>query len=588
VVIISNRLWREQFNGDPHVLGKIVTLDGVNYSVVGVLPRGFRFFGHPVVYTPLAQSDRAGYTRADHAGIGVIGLLKPGVSLTQARAEVDAIQNHLDQLYPDADRGLGVKILPLKQQIVGSVGRTLLLLLGAVGLVLLVACANVANLLLARAAARTQEFAIRSALGASRVRLLRQLLTESVLLSLGGFGLGLLIAVLGVKPLLAAVPGGLPRSNDIHLNLPVLLFAFGVAVAVAVLFGLAPALKDSKPKLQEALKEGDRTSSAGTNRAQGGLVILQIALTLVLLTGAGLLFRTVRNLWKTSLGFESQHLVTFKVDLSPSLTKTAPGTRTAYTQLLRRIRAVPGVESASLTMLVPLEHLDVEAHFWFGSRRPASLQETPQTLTFLTGPDYLRTIRIPLLEGRFFTPEDTTKSPPVIVIDSVFAHTYFPDKNPVGQAIQFDPLYRPCRIIGVVGHVRHWGLGKPSTYTRVQSYFPLAQLPDSFVPAIFRATTVVVRTPLSPVAVMPAIRKAVYGAGRNQPVHDIQAMQDIISESIASQRFPMALLGTFAGLALLLASVGIYGVIRIGSCGACTRSECAWRLGLRRATCCGL
>jgi predicted permease len=554
VVIISNRLCRERFNAGPRALGRVVTLDGMDYSVVGVLPRGFRFFGHPDAYIPLAQSDRANYSRADHAGIGVIGLLKSGASLTQAWEEMDSIQNHLDKLYPNADRGLGIKILPLKRQIVGNVGGTLLLMLGAVGLVLLIACANVANLLLARTTARTHEFAIRSALGASRARVARQLLTESVLLSLAGAGLGLLTAVWGLK---AVVPGAMPRSNDIHLNILVLLFALGVAVAVGILFGLTPALRSARLNLQE----GERTASAGATGAQSGLVVFQMALTLVLLVGASLLLRTIRHLWETNPGFEPRHLVTFKVGLSPSLTKTASSTRAAYQQLLKRIRAVPGVDSAALTWLVPLQHMDVEAHFWFGPREPPFIQSTPEMLTFLTGPDYRRVMGIPLLRGRFFTADDNEKFPPVIVIDSVFAGTYFPGKNPVGQTITFDPVDRPCRIIGIVGHVRHWGLGKPSTYTQAQAYFSLYQLPDHWVQNIYRSTTMIVRTALPPSAVVLGIRKAVFGAGRGETVYDVQTMREIVSDSIGPERFPAILLGMFAGLALLLACVGIYGVI---------------------------
>jgi predicted permease len=564
VVIISNRLWRKRFNASPHALGRVITLDGVDYSVVGVAPRAFSSFGHSDVYTPLGQSNRANpdlYSRADHAGIVVIGSLKAGVKLAQAQAEMRTIQSHLYKVYPDADRGLGLRVVTLKQQTVGHVAGTLLVLFGAVGLVLLIACANVANLLLARSAARRREFAIRSALGASRLRTVRQLVTESVLLSLVGGGAGLAIATWGLKPVLAAVPQTLPRSNNIHLNFSVLAFAFGIAVAAGIVFALAPALRSSEPNLQGGLKEGGRSSPGGATRTQNTLVISEVALTLILLAGAGLLLRTMRRLWEANLGFEPEHLITFKVGLSPSLGKTAPGTRTTYGQLLDRIRSVPGVKAATLTYLVPLEYLDVEANFWFGPHKPAFIQEAPRMLVFLTGPDYLRVMQIPLLRGRFFTAEDNRKSPLVIVIDSVFAHTYFHGRNPVGQSITFDPINQPCRIIGVVGHVRHWGLGRPSTYTRAQSYFPLYQIPDRWVPSIYTSATVIVHTALSSATAMPAIRKAVYGAGQSLPVYDVQTMRRIVSDSIGPERFPTILLGSFAGLALLLALVGIYGVI---------------------------
>ena len=564
VAIISDRLWQNRFHGSPRVLGKLVTLDGVDYSVVGVLPADFQLFGHPDVYTPLGQADPVVLKdRGTHDDMLAIGWLRPGVSLARAQAEMSVIQNHLDRLYPKSDQGLGAAVVPLKNELVGDVRGTMLLLLGAVGLVLLIACSNVANLLLARAAARAREFAIRSAIGASRARVARQLLTESVLLSLAGAGLGLLIAGWGVKPVLAAVPGNLPRGDDIHLNLPVLLFAFAVAVAVGILFGMAPALHSSEPALQEELKEGGRTSSGSRSRAQNSLVISQMALTLVLLVGAGLLFRTIRRMWETNPGLDTQHIVTFKVGISSSLTTTASSTRIAYRQLLERIQRIPGVEAADFTDSLPLSGQTGQVAFWIDGQKPAVLQSAPRMLMFLTGPNYLRVMKIPLLQGRFFTPQDTTKSAAVMVIDSIFARTYFPGKNPVGHTIScgFDRVYGPYRIIGVVGHVRNAGLGRPSAYTRAQSYFPLYQDPDEWVPVNFPGTTIIVRTPLDAAAVMPAIRKVVYSAGKDQPVYAVRTMQEIASQSMSSQRFPMILFGIFAGLALLLASVGIYGVI---------------------------
>jgi predicted permease len=431
-----------------------------------------------------------------------------------------------------------------------------------VGLVLLIACANVANLLLARSAVRTREFAIRSALGASRARVVRQLLTESVLLSLAGAGLGLLIPMLGVRPVLAAAPGSLPRSENIGVDAPVLLFTLAVSIAVGILFGLAPALKSWSADPQASLKEGGRGSTGAHRRAQSSLVIVQIALTLVLLVGAGLLFRTIRHLWNVDPGFDIRHIVTFKVGISHSLTKTASGTRIAYQQLIERIRKIPGVQAAEFTGAVPLSGQGGTMPFWIASQKPASLQAAPRVVMFLPGPDYIRTMGIPLLRGRFFTPEDTTSSPCVMAIDVVFTHMYFPDSDPLGQTITagFAPV-GPCRIIGVVGHVSHWALGDPGTYTQNQAYFPLYQDPDRWVPANYPETTAIVRTPLPIATVLPAIKAAVYGTGSDQPVFHVQTMQEIVSESMSSQRFPMILLGAFAALALLLAFVGIYGVI---------------------------
>jgi putative ABC transport system permease protein len=562
VVIISNRLWRNQFAGSPQALGKSVTLDGVDCTIVGVTPFGFRFEHDADVYRPLGQADPLVFGVRGAHWLFSFGRLKRGVSVPQAQAEMSTIQNRLDQLYPDANRDLGANVEPLKRVIVGNVGRTLLLLLGAVGLVLLIACANVANLLLARSASRIREFAIRSALGASRTRIVRQLLTESVILSLAGGGLGLAVAAWGIKPILTAMPGTLPRSREISLNIPVLLFALGIAVAVGILFGLAPALKSSKFDLQETLQEGGRTSSSGQHRFQSTLVIVQIALTLVLLAGAGLLFRTIRLLWNVNPGFDVQQLITFKVGVSSSLTKTASNTRIAYQQLIERIRQIPGVQAADFTDVVALNRQGGTLPFWIGSEKPASLQAAPRLVGFLTGPDYLRTMGIPLLRGRFFTAQDTTKSPCVVVIDSVFANMYFPKSDPIGQTISFGfaPV-GPCQIVGIVGHVRDWGLNDPATSTRNQVYFPLYQDPDQWVADNYASLTVMVRTPLDTATVMPAIKAAVYEGGSDQPIYKVQTMQQIVSDSMSSQRFPMILLGAFAGLALVLACVGIYGLI---------------------------
>jgi predicted permease len=387
VVIISNRLWRNGFGGSPKALGKLVTLDGVDYTIVGALPPGFNFEDDAEVYTPLAQGDPVLLNnRGIHPGILAIARLKPGVSIAQAQAEMSTIQKGLDQIYPDADRDLGTDVVPLKQFIVGDVGGTLLLLLGAVGLVLLIACANVANLLLARSAARTREFAIRLALGANRGRVVRQLLTESLLLSLGGGGLGMLIAVWGVRPVLAAVPGSLPRSESIGVNAPVLLFTFVTSLAIGILFGLAPALKISKTDLEGSPKEGSRGSTSAHHRAQSSLVILQMALSLVLLVGAGLLLRTIRDLWDVNPGFDTQHLITLKVGLSPSSTKTPSATRIAYRQLVERIRRIPGVQAADFTNVVPLSRLENYTPFWVGSQQPASPQAAPRLNLYWTGP----------------------------------------------------------------------------------------------------------------------------------------------------------------------------------------------------------
>src|SRR5277367_1852306 len=561
VVIISSRLWKNRFAGRADALGKSVTLDGVEYTIAGVLPAGFRLFGDDAdVYTPVGQGDPLIFGDRTIHPILCVARLKPGVTIAQSEAETGAIQEHLDRLYPSADRGLGANVKPLQHEIVADVSGTLLMLLGAVGIVLLIACANVANLLLARSAARAREFAIRSALGASGARIVRQLITESVLLSLAGGVLGLALAKWGVHPVLAALPGNLPRSENIGVNLSVLLFALAISVVVGILFGLAPALQSSQTDLQAALKAGGRGSTSPHQRAQSSLMIVQVALTLVLLVGAGLLFRTIRRLWEVNPGFDARHLIAFNVGLSPSANKNVASMRTAYQQLIERIRNIPGVTAAELTILYPLSEQQNIGPFLAGSHQPASSAEAPRALFYWTGPDYLRTMEIPLLQGRYFTAADTASSQPVVLIDSVLARAYFPDMDPVGQAMTI-PHWGPVRIIGVVGHVQHWGLDKRDAYTQNQIYASLNQLQGDWAPLFYRRLTVVVSTPLDAAAVMPAIKAAVYGASGDQTIYGVQVIQQALARSLSSQRFPMILLGVFAGLALLLASIGIYGVI---------------------------
>ena len=563
-LIISDRLWKNRFAQDPQVLGKPATLDGVDYLIVGVLPSGFHFWSDADVYTPLAQGDPIIINaRGSHDDIGAIARLRPQVTISQAKAEMSTIQNTLDQLYPDDNRDLGTDVMPLKQVLVGDVSGILLMLLGAVGLVLLIACANVASLFLARSAARSREFGIRAALGANRARLIRQLITESVVLSLVGGALGVFIAVPVLKSLLAAFHNSLPRSANIGVNAPVLLFTLGVSIVVGIFFGLAPALKNWNVDPQASLKDGGRGSSGVRSRPQSSLVIVQVALTLVLLVSAGLLFRTIRQLSDVDPGFATQHIITFKVGVSRSLMKTAESTRIAYQQLIERIRETPGVQAADFTDTVPLSGQGGTIPFWIDSKKPASLQAAPRLAGFLTGPDYFRTMGIPLLRGRLFTAQDTTQSPCVVVIDSAFSRIYFPGGDPLGRTITFGFVSPtgPCRIVGVVRHVRHRSLDDPASIAQNQMYFPLAQDPDQWVIVGYPYLSVVLRTPLDSATAMPAIKAAVYGAGNDQPVYDVRTMQKIVSESMSPQRLPMILLSVFAAFALLLASVGLYGVI---------------------------
>ena len=564
-VVISNRLWRDRFAGSPAKLGKTVTLDGVDYTIVGVLQPGFRFGDQQAdVYTTLGRTDPLFRNDRTVHDIVCVARLQRGVSVGQAQAEMNSVQDHIDELNPSTERGLGTYIVSLKRFFIGDVEGTLLLLMGAVGFVLLIACANVANLLLARSTARTQELAVRLALGASRLQIVRQLVTESVLLSLMGGVLGLAITEWGVNAVLAVAPGSVPRIENIGVNAPVLLFAFGISITVGIVFGLLPALQSSKTDLQTALKEGGRGSAGGHQRTQSVLVIMQTALALVLLTGGSLLFRTIHNLLAVNPGFQTQHVITFQVGLSASVTKTPSKVRTSFQQLIDRIRQIPGVEAADITALLPLSQQDNSGPFWVGSRQPASMAQIPRAIYYPIGPDYLSTMEIPLFRGRFLTRADNLNSDPVVVIDSLLARAYFSDRDAVGQSLTI-PHWGAARnvaarVVGVVGHVEHWGLDG-SLGEKPQIYYSFYQLPDEVVPVFRGDVALAVRTTLDAATVMDAIRTAVYEAGSDQPVYNIRTMQELVSRSMGRQRFPMLLLVAFAALAMLLACVGIYGVI---------------------------
>jgi putative ABC transport system permease protein len=561
VVIISNRLWQERFAGSREVLGRSVTLDGVDHTIVGVSPSGFEFepwWGTPDIFSPIEQNNLPPMNdRTAHMGIICVARLKTGVSIAQAKYEMATIQNSLNQLYPTTNRGLGTDVLPLKQVFVGDADKTILLLMGAVGMVLLIACANIANLLLARAEARTTEFAIRMALGANRKHLASQLITESLLLSVGGGVLGLTLAKWAVLPSLALMVTDLPRSKNIDVNLSVLFFTFGLSILVGILFGLAPVMKTSNPDLHGSLKEGGRGVAKGRHNVQHSLVIAQMAMTLVLLAGAMLLFRTVRHLWSVDPGFNSQRMITFKVGISPTVTKNASTWRNAYQQLAERIAQIPEVQAATFSFLVPLSRQGNGAPFWVGPKETSSTTEAPKLDLHWTEPAYLKTMEIPLLRGRFLTPEDNLQSQKVIVIDSKLARTYFPEKDPVGQTITI-AIWGQARIVGVMGHV--WQAGDENR-VRNQAYASVYQLQDDWVSVFYPGLTMLVRAKVEGAALLPAIRDVVYGAGYDQPIYDIRTLEEVVAESISGHRFLLFLLGAFALLALLLAAVGIYGVM---------------------------
>ncbi|HKF52491.1 MAG TPA: ABC transporter permease [Candidatus Acidoferrales bacterium] len=570
-VILSGGFWKTKFGGSPDILGKTINLDGTGYTVVGVLPENFYFccenitFRLSDVYIPIgADKNPWMRDRKFHPGIFAIGRLKSGVTLAQARADMDGIAHSLTAAYPDVDKDDAIRVTPLKEVMVRDIRPFLLVLLAAVGFVLLIACVNVANLLLVRATGRSREFAIRAALGASQGRVVRQLLTESVLLAMAGGALGLLLASWGTSAALAVLPSALPRAGDVRLDPRVLLFTFAISLIAGILFGLAPAFRTSHPDLHETLKEGGRGASGARYRTQNIFVVVEMALTVVLLVGAGLTIRTLAGLGSVDPGFDSHKVLNFNVGLPPSVASASPAQiRASLRQLTDKIAAVPGVQSVSLmNAAIPMgDRYDL--NFWLdGQAKPATNQHKPLTLFYLVGPDYLKVMKIPLLRGRFLTPQDDANSKGVCVIDEVFAREYFGNQDPIGKRLNFDLVYNQLEIVGVVGHVKQFGLDENAhSLTRVQLYAPALQLPDNLTQSWVPLTGYVIRTQGSPDVFAASLRNAVRGFNSKAVVFHSKTMDSIVARSLASRRFAVILLSIFAALALILATIGIYGVI---------------------------
>jgi predicted permease len=562
VVILAYSLWQKRFGGDSHILGRTLTLNAKSYTVIGVLPPDFRFRRQSDLYVPLGQWDSVELRdRENHPGLHVVGRLKPGVTMAAAQAEMTSIARALAQKYPKTNAREGAAVVGMKEDMVGHIRPTLLLLLSAVGFVLLIACANVANLLLARSSARSREFAIRSALGAGRRRVVRQLLTESIMLAFGASLLGLLLASWGTRLVLAAVPDALPRSQEIGLDPYVLLFTLLVSILTGILFGLAPAFHGSKVNPQEALKEGARGSGGGRHRAEGIFVVVEIGLAMVLLAGAGLMLQSIWRLFRVDTGFDPHHVLTTDVALSPSVMASPAGIRLAYQQLLDRVSGIPGVQSAAITSLVPLSRDDSEIAFWLGKGPQPPQDQMASTLMYIATPGYLRAMGIPLKEGRFFTDHDTLASPPVVVVDQVMAEHLFPGQDALGKQFSL-MVIGPVQIVGVTGHVKHWGLDVDDTAKiRNEIYFPFLQVPDKFMSEAVAGLTLVLRTGPDPLSLVSAVRAQVAGPTEDQPIFDVASMEQIISDSLTERRFAMLLLIIFAATALVLAAIGIYGVM---------------------------
>jgi predicted permease len=448
---------------------------------------------------------------------------------------------------------------------VAGIQPILLVLLGAVGFVLLIACVNVANLLLARSTTRRREFAIRAALGASQGRVVRQLLTESMMLALAGGGLGLLLAAWGTRTALALLPAALPRAQEIGLDIRVLVFTVAISVIAGVLFGMVPALRTSRQDLHDTLKEGSRSVSGVHHRTQNAFVVVEMAMALVLLTGAGLMIRSLVRLWSVSPGFDSHNVLTFNVSLPPSTAQASPDAiRATWRQFDDKMKATPGIESVSLSWgAFPLSG-DDEALFWIeGQPKPSSEHDKSWAVKYVVEPDYLRAMGIQLQRGRFLNPQDDERAPQVVVVDDAFASKYFPNQNPIGKRLYLD-VFDPdaAEIVGIVGHVKQWGLERDDAEAvQAQVYLSFMQLGDPIMKLTAPGAGVVVRSTGSAPTLFDSLRHASAQMSSQQVVYGPESMDEIISGSLAARRFSMILLSVFAGLALLLASVGIYGVI---------------------------
>ncbi|MFY9907556.1 MAG: ABC transporter permease [Terriglobales bacterium] len=570
IAMISEGLWRRKFGSAADIVGKSVTLDGRGYTIVGVVPASFHFAmlgstGQQDMYVPVGQwKNNLLNTRSAGLGFHGIGRLKPGVTIEQAAADMKAITNNLAAAYPDANKGIGASLIPLKQWVVGGVRPLLLVLLASVGFVLLIACVNVANLLLARSTGRTREFAIRAAVGASQGRVLRQLLTESVLLALVGGALGLLLAAWGTRAALGVLPTTLPRAEEIGLDARVLLFTLAISLFAGVLFGLAPALKMSPGNLQDSLKESGRGLSGTRHRVQGVFVVVEMAMALVLLAGAGLMVRSLTRLWNVDPGFNPRNVMTVGVSLPPSMMNASPeAIRAAFREVDNRVASIPGVQAVSQTWgALPLGY-DDELTFWFeGQPKPSTQNEMGWGIDYIVEPGYLKAMEIPLERGRFFGEQDNEHSPRVIVVDDVFARKFFPNADPIGKRILSDNFAGPAEIVGVVGHVKQWGLDTDDIEKlRAQFYIPCMQMSDGFIAMAPSGSAMIVRSSNAGSGLLDSIRHASQQISNEIVIFGPQSMDDVISSSLARRRFSMILLVVFAMLALLLASVGIYGVI---------------------------
>jgi predicted permease len=565
VVVLSGGVWKRRFGSAADVIGTSLILNGTSYTVVGVIPASFTFYGQERdVYTPIGQwKDPSFRDRRISVSARVIGRMKPNIAVTEAQADMGVVARSLAAAYPIANRNSGIKLVPMKQDIVGNVQPFLLVLLAAVGFLLLIACANVANLLLVRSLGRTREFAVRAALGASHIRVIRQLLTESFVLAGLGGTLGLVLAIYGTKTLLKILPGIIPRASELSLDVRVLFFTAAISLMAAFIFGLAPALKSSRINVQEVLKESGRGSGGARQRLQKTFVAGEVALALVLLIGAGLMLRSLRALWRVSPGYNPSHAITFNVSMPSAPNTTSAETRARLRQFDQKMLSIPGVDAVSVTLgSRPMIH-DSSLPFWIiGRPRPANDNELPQSMFYLAENGFLQAMGITLERGRFITPQDDENAPVVIDIDDVFARTYFQQEEPIGKHVHLEQFNVDAEIVGVVGHVKQWGPGGDSASTiQAQFFYPFMQLPEKIMPLAAGGAAVVLRAEGDPKAIMGQVRHAVADLDPREVVYGVQTMQGVLDDSLAPRRLSMILLSGLATLALLLSCIGIYGVI---------------------------
>jgi putative ABC transport system permease protein len=573
VVLLSYPLWQRRFGGQAGILNQPITLNNKSYTVIGIMPEGYQFPSRVDMWVPVGQlSGSASWLqRGNHPGLYGVARLKPGVSFAQAKAEMDTIGANLEKQYQDSNAGNGIGMHPLLEVFVGDIRRALWVLFFAVAFVLLIACANIANLLLARAQSRQKEMAIRAAMGAGRWRIARQLLTESVLLALIGGTLGLLIAQWGIKLILYISPDAIPRSREISLDWRVFVFTIGVSVVTGILFGLFPALQAGVVDVHETLKETGRGAS-GRHWLRSSLVIVEVGTTLVLLIGAGLMIRSFYRLQKVNPGFSYEHLTSFSVALPEKKYESAEQREQFYDRLLENLHALPGVEATAAASGLPLGNNGWQTSFVVDGRPRPPKDQTPLMEACLVTPDYFKAMSIPVKSGRVFNShddrssiagkdlskldEDQKQMAPLnaIVIDEEFARRHWPNEEAVGKRIKMGGEKNPISltVLGVVGRVKMEGLSQDSN--RVQGYFPHAQVPNG-------SMTVIIKAAGDPNQLIAAVRQKVREIDPDQPIYAIRTMDDIRAESVAPERLNLTLLSIFAGIALVLAVVGIYGVM---------------------------